>query len=159
MFYTDRCVRRGVGPGILGDRDLPWPSPGVFVPAVAYGGVILGTYLLGVALGRAARGALAVHPVVFRPILFPVLFVYAVPIAAVVTFHRTGSLLGSLAVGLVPGLAFAILGVVARIVGAAGPGDAPLWALSLAFSGIGLAGALAGVLAYLVWTHLYGALS
>jgi len=111
------------------------------VAFLAYLAIVLGTYVLGLGLGVLTGEGLTVYPLVWEPVLFPGLFVYVPPLVAVVTLRAGGSIPGSIAVGAVPGVAFIVLGVVAALLGT-GQGDSPLWALSLTFGAIGLAGAV-----------------
>jgi len=129
---------------------------GWYIP-VAFAGLIVATYLLGVVLGTLSHGEPTLLPVVFEPILFPILFVVMPPVLAVVNMLRGGSVPISLAIGLVPGLIFPVLGLIAMLLGL-GNGDTPAWALSLVFGAIGLLGALAGtgvavasIYAYRTW--------
>lgn len=114
-----------------------------FVP-LAFAGLIVGTYLLGVALGTLTRGEPTLLPIVFEPVLYPILFVVMPAVLTAVTTIRGGNVGTSLAIGIVPGLTFPVLTLLARLFGL-GQGDAPVWVLSLFFGVIGLFGALAGI--------------
>lgn len=109
--------------------------------SVAFVGLIVVTYLLGIVLGTLARGEPAILPIVSEPILYPVLFVITPPVLSAVNTLRGGSVPSSLAIGLIPGLTFPVLGLIATLFGF-GNGDTPAWALSLVFGAIGLVGSL-----------------
>ena|GEM_PF-3250391 len=108
---------------------------------LAYAGLLVGTYVLGLGLGSLIGHRATVHPVVWEPILFPGLFLLAPPVVAVLNLGTGGTVSGSVAVGLVPGVAFTVLAALAALLGT-GTGDSPLWALVLYLAGIGLAGTL-----------------
>lgn len=113
-----------------------------FLPVV-FAGLIVATYLAGVVLGTLTRGEPTLLPFVSEPILYPGLFVVVPPALAAANTLRGGSVPSSLAIGLVPGLTFPLLGLLATLFGI-GNGDAPGWTLSLVFGAIGLVGALVG---------------
>lgn len=83
----------------------------------------------------------------FTPILIPGLFVLAPPVVAAVNYHRGGTVIGTVAVGLVPGLAFVLRAGLAAVLGTSDTGDSPLWVLAMVHAGFGVFGALAGLAA------------
>jgi len=122
--------------------------------ALGFAGVIVVTYLVGVVLGTIARGESALLPVVSEPLLFPTLFVLTPPILAAINILHGGNVASSLVIGLIPGLMFPVLSVLASLFGL-GNGDAPAWGLSLFYGGIGFLGALGGVVVATVARQLY----
>lgn len=120
------------------------PTTGDVLVGASYAGLILGVYLLGVVAGTLATGEVTVHPFVLDPVLAPGLFLYAPPVVAAVNRRRGGSLLGTLLTGLVPGVTFALLGIVATLVGTSG-GHTPLWVNAGFYATFGLLGTLAGI--------------
>lgn len=124
------------------------PTVGDWLVVAGYAAVVVGTYVLGLALGVRTSDAIFLHETIYSPVLFPGLFVFAPPLVAVGNLLRGGTPIGSLLVGVVPGLAFGALALLADLLGM-GAGDSPLWAMILTFGGIGFLGAAAGVASYL----------
>lgn len=129
------------------------PTAGDGVVVAGYAALMVVTYGAGLALGTWTGQGVVVHRTIYSPILFPGLFVFAPPVIAVANLLRGGTVLGSLAVGVVPGVAFAALALVADLLGT-GAGDSPLWAMVVTFGGIGLLGAAAGVATYVALSRL-----
>ena len=129
------------------------PSRHDLVAFLAFTALIVGTYALGLALGVLTDRGLTVHPVVWEPILFPGLFLLAAPVVAVLNLRTGGTAAGSLAVGLVPGVAFGLLAGAGILLGF-GPGDSPLWVLVVYFAGVGFVGALVATALSLVVERL-----
>jgi len=133
---------------------FPFHKVNYWFLAIGFAGVIGVTYLVGVGLGTIARGEPALLPVVSEPLLFPILFVLTPPILAAVNTLHGGNVASSLVIGLIPGLMFPVLSILASLFGI-GNGDAPAWGLSLFYGGIGFLGALSGVVVAIVARQLY----
>ncbi|GAB7095556.1 hypothetical protein JCM30237_27100 [Halolamina litorea] len=113
---------------------------------VGFVGLILLTYLLGLVVGTVTNGEPTLPRVVYRPILFPGLFTLAPIGVGAANTYRGASLASTLAAGVAPGVAFFLLARGSLLLGVSDGGDAPAWGLAVLFGGVGVAGALAGVL-------------
>ncbi|WP_440006366.1 hypothetical protein [Halomicrococcus sp. SG-WS-1] len=99
--------------------------------------------LLVVLVGKRFPGARGLVSLVYDAVLPAVLFC-APPVVSAVSAYSDGGVFASLAVGVVPGALFSVVLGLMRIATGQSTGEAPLWALALAFVGIGVAGAVVG---------------
>lgn len=76
--------------------------------------------------------------------LLPAVLFYAPPFVSAVSAFRGGGFPASLAVGLAPGVLFALVVGGLDLVGHAAPGEAPVWALAVGFGLLGVVGSLLG---------------
>jgi len=76
--------------------------------------------------------------------LLPAALFYAPPLVSAVSAFRGGGFPASLAVGLAPGILFALVLGGLDLVGHTAPGEAPIWALAVGFGLLGVIGALLG---------------
>lgn len=113
-------------------------------PAVVFLGALLAVFLAGVVLGTVERGEPTLAAVVYEPLLFPGMFVFAPSAIAAGAAFRGYPPIASLALGLSVGLGFAGLGGLSTLFGTSANGDSPLWAMSLLFAGSGLLTAAIG---------------
>ena len=126
------------------DWDALWSRERWWLPAAVYLLVLVCVYVGGVIVGSVANDTPTLASVVYRPLLFPGLFVIAPALIAVVAAFLGFRPLASITLGLSVGVGFTLLGVLATILGTSGNGDSQLWALSLFFAGAGLVTAAAG---------------
>ncbi|KZN26491.1 hypothetical protein A4G99_20835 [Haladaptatus sp. R4] len=99
-----------------------------------YAGIVL-ALLLVVTLGSGSTLA---------DTLLPVALFYAPPFVSGASAFRGGGYLASLAVGLTPGVLYAIVVGAHVLVGQPTTARAPLWALAVGFGIIGIVGSLLG---------------
>lgn len=132
------------------------PTTGDLLVIVGYTALIVGTVTIGVALGDPETGRPVARSVVPWSHLLLGLLVVAPPVVAAWNCHRGGTVVGSLAVGLVPGVAFELTAILGSFLVTSPPGEgAPSWVLAVMFGAFGLVGAAAGTLCYLAtdWVH------
>ena len=111
---------------------------------LAYAAIVLAAYLL-VEPGGPLERLDAVEPV--DSSRYYVLPLVGLPfVLSLVNWLADGRPIGTLLFGLAPGIGFVGLAGLARLVGSAGDGDAPLWALAAVFAGYGLVLSAAGYL-------------
>lgn len=120
---------------------------------VGFAALILLTYAVGLLAGTIVSGAPTLPDAVYSPILFPGLFSVAPVVVGAANTYRGGSLATTVVAGAAPGVTFFVLAHGSALLGLSDGGDAPAWGLALVFAGVGVAGALAGVVAVAVgWT-------
>lgn len=120
---------------------------GEWLVPVGFAALILLTYAVGLLAGTITSGEPTLPPLVYSPILFPGLFTVAPIVVGAANTYRGGSLATTVVAGAAPGIAFFVLAYGSALLGVSDGGDAPAWGLALLFGGVGVAGALAGVVA------------
>jgi hypothetical protein len=116
--------------GRSGERTQHW---WVFVGGYA---LVVFSLLLVAALGEESGFA--------DTFLLPAALFYAPPFVAAASAFHGGGFPASLAVGLAPGVLFALVVGGLDLVGHTAPGEAPIWALAVGFGLLGVIGALLG---------------
>jgi hypothetical protein len=106
---------------------------------------IMMIFSMGMAIDAVVPIRSPVLQVVYRPILFPGVFTFAPFALASVCTLRGLSLTVAASVGIVPGVAFLLLGWGSTLTGVGSSGDAPAWVLSIVFSQVGFGCALVGI--------------
>lgn len=106
---------------------------------------IIVIFIITMAIDAVAPTRPALLQLVYRPILFPGMFTVAPFALATVCTLRGASLTVAASVGIVPGVAFLLLGWGSTLTGVGSSGDAPAWVLAIAFSQVGLGCALVGI--------------
>jgi len=135
-FPTDRILKS--------HRLFPASRSGWLIP-IGFMISITVIFSMGMAVDLVASTRPAALQIVYRPILFPGMFTFAPFALASVCTLRGLSLTVAASVGIVPGVAFLLLGWGSTLTGVGSSGDAPAWVLSIAFSQVGLGCALVGI--------------
>lgn len=106
---------------------------------------IIVIFTVAMAIDAVAPTRPALLQIVYRPVLFPGMFTFAPFALATVCTLRGTSLTVAASVGIVPGVAFLLLGWGSTLTGVGSSGDAPAWILAMVFSQVGLGYALVGI--------------
>ena len=123
---------------------------------LAYGAVVLGTYLVALAIGTVRSGHPTVAGDVVTPFLFPVLFFLLPPIVGAWQTAIGGRPRQALAVGAMPAIAFVVMVAVDRLLGVQSGAEAPLATLVVLYGVLGTLGSGLGMFAVLAFRRVVG---